>query len=247
MKTKIIPALLDTADAPMLLINDQVHEWSNARFRELPEALRTPILTWAQNQDSDWLVLEGYRFQRLSVKKHTIIIGYIIDRNHRQRTLLLKLLPELQAGGDHYQNTARVLGPLLGWKNCLVAKHKSNRTLEVLGHWQEGKLLPPSSQKLAGNAAQALYEGEDKQLLLKALCREFPLDEQLSETPSALWIGHRIDLPEQNGIGHLCVWGEPDHVDTEATEWLIGLAVDTLSGWLLSQHRADHNDYEPSS
>ncbi|KGK40938.1 hypothetical protein LH51_18420 [Nitrincola sp. A-D6] len=46
MKTKIIPALLDTADAPMLLINDQVHEWSNARFRDLPEALRTPILTW---------------------------------------------------------------------------------------------------------------------------------------------------------------------------------------------------------
>ncbi|QEW06296.1 GGDEF domain-containing protein [Nitrincola iocasae] len=247
MKTKIIPALLDTADAPMLLINDQVHEWSNARFRDLPEALRTPILTWAQNQDTEWLELEGYRFQRLSAKQHTAIIGYIVDRNRLQRTLLLKLLPGLQAGGDPYQNTAKVLGPLLGWKNCLVAKRKTDRSLEVLGHWQDGKLLPPASQKLIGNAAQGLYEGESTHISIKALCREFPLDELLSETPSALWIGHRIDLPEQNGVGHLCVWGQPEHVDTEATEWLMGLAVDTLSAWLLSQHHAENKDYEPSS
>lgn len=247
MKTKIIPALFDAAEAPMLLINDQVHEWSNARFRELPESLRRSVLSWAQNQPDEWLELEGYRFQRLQVEEHTAIIGYVVDRNRLQRTLLLKLIPALQLGGDPYQNTAAVLGPLLGWKNCLAAKRKSNRTLEVLGHWQDGQLLPPTTLPLTGNAAQAFYEGESPKDQQKGLAREFPLDELIQETPSALWMGQRLDLPEQQGVGHLCIWNPPEHVDIDLAEWLLGLAADTLSAWLMSHAQAASKDYEPSN
>lgn len=247
MKTKIIPALFDSAEAPMLLITDEVHEWSNARFRELPESLRRSVLSWALNKDDEWFELESYRFQRLNKGKHTSILGYVVDQNSLQRTLLLKLLPELSLGGDPYQNTARVLGPLLGWSNCLVAKHNKNRTLEMLGHWHEGHMQSPTSFSMAGNAAQAFYEGEEPILQQKCLAREFPLDEMLTETPSALWMGHRIDLPSQNGVGHICVWNPPEHIDVNLTQWVLALATDILSAFLLSHSEASKKDYEPSN
>ncbi|MCD8513184.1 MAG: hypothetical protein LRY63_07380 [Nitrincola sp.] len=234
MKTKIIPALFDTAEAPMLLIKNQVHEWSNARFRQLPESLRHSVLSWSIKDDQEWLELEGYRFQRLTQGKHTSIIGYLVDRNHLQRTLLLKLLPELHQGGDPFQNTARVLGPLLGWEHCLVAKRSKKRSLEALGYWKAGKMQPPSTLSLTGNAAQIFYEGENPVYQHSCIGREYPLDEWLAVSPSALWIGQRIDLPEQEGVGHLCVWSPPEHVDTNLTEWLLSLAADTLSAWLLT-------------
>lgn len=253
MKTNIIPALFDAAEAPMLLIKKQVHEWSNARFRELPESLRHSVIKWALNTPEEqpaadeWLELEGYYFQRLTKGKHTCILGYVVDRNSLQRTLLLKLLPELHAGGDPFQNTARVLGPLLGWSNCLVAKRKDNRSLEMLGHWQDGIMLAPSTQTMAGNAAQVLYEGEEPQRHHKGLAREFPLDDMLSDSPSALWMGHRVDLPDQMGVGHICVWNPPEHVDVNLTQWLLTLAADTLGAWLLSHSESSKKDYEPSN
>ena len=247
MKSKIIPALFDTAEAPMLLIKNQVHEWSNARFRQLPESLRRSVLSWSIKDDQEWLELEGYRFQRLTKGKHTSILGYLIDRNHLQRTLLLKLLPELQQGGDPFQNTARVLGPLLGWEHCLVAKRSKKRSLEALGYWKAGKMQPPSTLALTGNAAQTFYEGENPVHQHSCIGREFPLDEWLSASPSALWIGQRIDLPEQEGVGHFCVWGPPEHVDTNLTEWLLSLATDTLSAWLLTYESTAKKDYEPSN
>lgn len=247
MKTKHIPTLFDNAEAPMLLFKSQVQEWSNTRFRELPESLRHSVLSWSINAQEEWLELEGYRFQRLQQGKHTCIIGYVIDRNTLQRTLLLKLLPELQLGGDPFQNTARVLGPLLGWQHCLVAKRSKKRSLEALGYWKQGAMQAPSSLALTGNAAQGLYEGETPLTQLTALGREFPLDELLSQTPSALWIGQRIDLPEQEGVGHIAVWCPPDHVDANLTEWLLSLTADTLSAWLLSHQQSSQKDYEPSN
>lgn len=247
MKTKIIPALFDSADAPMLLITDQVHEWSNARFRELPENFRRAVLSWALKQDDEWFELENYYFQRLTKKKHTSIIGYVVDRHNVQRTLLLTLLPELHAGGDPFQITARVLGPLLGWSNCLVAKHNKNRSLEILGHWKNGEMQAPSSLSMAGNVAQAFYEGEETSLSQKCLAREFPLDEMLTDTPSALWIGHRIDLPYQNGVGHICVWDAPEHVDVNLTQWIVTLATDVLAAYLLSHSDAAKKEYQPSN
>ncbi len=246
MKTKIIPALFDSADTPMLLIKDQAHEWSNARFRELPEAIRHAVLGWAVKESEEWLELEGYRFQRLNKGKHTSVLGLVVDRNSIQRTLLLKLLPELQQGGDPFQNTARILGPLLGWKHCLVAKRSQKRSLEALGYWKNGEMQPPTNLPLAGNIAQAFYEGEEPLLHQKSLCREFPLDELLADTPSSLWLGHRLDLPEQPGVGHLCVWGEPDGVDVNLTEWILSLTADTLSAWLLCHQAAQQKEYEPS-
>ena len=247
MKTKIIPALFDSAEAPMVLLKDQVHEWSNSRFRELPESLRRAVLRWALKDEQEWLELDGYRFQRLNKGKHTSILGYLIDRNSLQRTLLLKLLPELHQGGDPFQNTARVLGPLLGWEHCLVAKRSKKRSLEALGYWKNGEMQPPSSLPLTGNAAQAFYEGEEPVRQQKSVGREFPLDELLSETPSALWLGQRIDLPEHMGVGHLCVWSPPEHADVNLAQWIISLAADTLSAWLLSHSISEKKDYEPSN
>lgn len=247
MKTKIIPALFDSAEAPMVLLKDQVHEWSNSRFRELPESLRRAVLSWALKDEQEWLELDGYHFQRLNKGKHTSILGYLIDRNSLQRTLLLKLLPELHQGGDPYQNTARVLGPLLGWEHCLVAKRSKKRSLEALGYWKNGEMQPPTNLALTGNAAQAFYEGEDLAQQLKSVGREFPLDELLAQTPSALWLGQRIDLPEQTGIGHICVWNPPEHADVNLAQWILTLAADTLSAWLVCHNVSEKKDYEPSN
>ncbi|TVQ73260.1 MAG: GGDEF domain-containing protein [Oceanospirillales bacterium] len=247
MKTKIIPALFDSAEAPMVLIKDQVHEWSNSRFRELPESLRRAVLRWAFKDEQEWLELDGYRFQRLNKDKHTSIMGYLVDRNSLQRTLLLKLLPELHQGGDPFQTTARVIGPLLGWKHCLVAKRSRKRSLEALGYWKDGAMQPPTSLTLVGNAAQAFYEGEEPAHQQKSVAREFPLDELLSESPSALWLGQRIDLPEQMGVGHICVWCPPDHADVNLAEWILSLAADTLSAWLVCHSVSEKKDYEASN
>lgn len=247
MKTKIIPALFDSAEAPMVLLKNQVHEWSNSRFRELPESLRRAVLSWALKDEQEWLELDGYHFQRLNKGKHTSILGYLVDRNSLQRTLLLKLLPELHQGGDPYQNTARVLGPLLGWEHCLVAKRSKKRSLEALGYWKEGEMQPPTNLALTGNAAQAFYEGEDLAHQLKSVGREFPFDELLAQNPSALWLGQRIDLPEQIGVGHICVWNPPEHVDVNLAQWMLTLAADTLSAWLVCHHVSEKKDYEPSN
>lgn len=246
MKTKILPALFEQALCPMLLISKQEVEWANAAFRHLPDAHRKRIQEWGLHQDQAWLELDTGRFQRLSAKSHQLILGHPADASSLQRTLLLKLLPALQAGGDPYLNTASVLGPLLGWKHCVVAKRKTARSVDLLGHWQEGKLQPPSHQSLSGSAAQTLYEGETGEAAFRALGREFPLDPQLKDHPSDLWIGHRIDLPEQPGLGHICVWGQPDFVDADTCAWLIGLSADILSSWLLSHLETQDKDYEPS-
>lgn len=246
MKTKIIPALFDQADAAMLLAHKGEIIWSNSRFRHLPEAYRKQTQSWALERDTEWLELDAYAFQRLTHKHYTTIIGYPGDRTHLQRTLLLKLLPELHAGGDPFLNTARVLGPLLGWSHCVVAKHKRSRSVDLLGHWHQGQMLPPQTQALAGSAAQGLYEGEAHLNTARALGREFPLDELLQNDPCALWIGHRIDLPDLPAVGHICAWGAPDHADVDTAAWLLALTTDVLSSWLLSHYESADKDYQPS-
>lgn len=246
MKAKRMIRLLDNADAAVLLLKQDKEQGSNLSFRDLPSPYRKQIFNWALNEDSEYLDLESHRFQRLRDKRHQMILGHSGDRYNLQRTLLLKLLPELQKGGEPYNATASVLGPLLGWDNCVVAKRVSAKELDMLGFWSHGNLKSPQHHSLAGNAAQNLYEGLHR-LHQSAICREFPLDSMLSQTPSALWIGHRIDLPDNHGTGHICAWGKPDLLDTDTSAWLIALAADTLGAWLLTQSPSGEKNYEHST
>ncbi|WP_409522664.1 diguanylate cyclase domain-containing protein [Nitrincola sp. MINF-07-Sa-05] len=232
MKRKTLSRLFAGMQLPFLLRTPGKEICTNEAYEQLTVDHKHQIQQWIEEKNNPLLQLDTLQLQRLRAGKHTAIIGYPEKDPNLQRTLMLQLLPALQAGGDPFNTTARILGPLLGWQGCVVAKRKSAKSLDLLGLWQSGSLQPPRHQIMAGSAAFALYESDGITSHMQTSTSHFPLDDLLIGQRDCALLGHRIDLPSQKAIGHIAAWGPPDHASIDIANQLIGCAADLLAAFL---------------
>lgn len=234
MKRKTLSRLFADMPLPFLLRTPGKSNCANDAYVQLSAEHKLQIQQWIEDKNSPSLQLDTLQLQRLRARKHTAIIGYPEQDPNLQRTLMLQLLPALQTGGDPFNSTANILGSLLGWQGCVVAKRKSAKSLDLLGLWQNGSLQAPRHQIMASSAAFALYESDCLSSRMQTHTDQFPLDDLLTGQPDTTWLGHRIDLPSQNAIGHIAAWGPPSHASIDIARQLIGCAADLLSAFLAS-------------
>ncbi|WP_151703435.1 GGDEF domain-containing protein [Nitrincola alkalilacustris] len=234
MKRKTLSRLFADMPLPFLLRTPGKSNCANEAYVQLSAGHKHQIQEWIEDKNSQSLQLDTLQLQRLRAKKHTAIIGYPEQDPNLQRTLMLQLLPALQAGGDPFNSAARILGTLLGWQGCVVAKRKSAKSIDLLGLWQGGSLQAPRHQVMASSAAFALYESDYLSSRMQSNTDQFPLDDLLAGQPDTTWLGHRIDLPSQKAIGHIAAWGPPLHGSIDIAKQLIGCAADLLAAFLAS-------------
>jgi len=234
MKPKKLSRLFADMHLPFMLRSPGKSICSNEAYELLSANHKHQIQLWIEEKNSPFLQLDTLQLQRLRAGKHTAIIGYPEQDPNLQRTLMLQLLPALQAGGDPFINTVRILGPLLGWDGCVVAKRKSAKSIDLLGLWQDNSLQAPRHQIMAGSAAYALYEKDFPCSRMQTTTDHFPLDELLAGQNHTSWLGCRIDLPSQKAVGHIAAWGPPPNGSIDIANQLIGCAADLLAAFLSS-------------
>lgn len=237
LKTRIITEIFKQADTPVALFMDNAPEWHNDRFAALPIESRERLVEHATSGIDAPVFVSGYRFELLSAKQHRLLIGTSDRRDLREKQLIRELIPSLAEGGDPWLTSASVIGPLLEWQHCAAIKHKSATADDLLGHWHNGKLMPPGHLPLASSAAAELYSGGQEQLVLLEPEKRYPDDPLFHNSEAQLCIMQRVDRASGQAAGYLCIWSDGSTSDLAPAGRLLALAADLIASHLDSDGR----------